>query len=476
MTPLILEASELSVQISGGTEKIEYFTEQNIVYFSMSQLVSLTGEKLSWEDAGLSILYESSGNKVHFLLGSPYVKINDSINNITYPAVLKEGELYLPAVTFIPFLDRLKSEQISWDAGARTIRINSEGFTINDIIFSQKANGLLIEIYIAQPTKYEIFTSEGNWLNITIPDGTINRQQILSRRSSEYLIDINTHQFDNSAQLSLQLRPKIGKFSDRLQSNPDRIQIALLDTLATVETKSGPDNVGPDKLIDRIIIDAGHGGNDYGAIGFKSTREKDIVLDIAKRLAKLIRKEKIFEAILTRDKDEAVTLQHRAKIANEAKGDIFISIHANASPKRSARGFQVFFLAPAKNDSARAAAQLENAPFLAETSPLTAHENNDLGMIISDMIQTEFQSESADLAAIVDRECRRTLTETSARGLDQAGFFVLNGVYMPSVLVETAFITNREDEGLLNEKSYRQKVAGAIYEALKRFKAKYENK
>lgn len=475
-TPLLAFASELSVQISGGTEKIDYFTEQNIVYFSMSQFAELMGEKLSWVEAGLSVSYETEKNKVLLFVNFAYSKINDTITNITYPAILRGGQLYLPAVTFIPLLDRLKSEQISWDAGNKTIRVSSEWYTVNDILFSQKANGLLIEIFVAGPTKYEIFTSEGNWLNINIPDGTINRQQIMSRRSGEFLLDINTHQFDNSAQLALQLRPKIGKFSDRFQSNPDRIQIALLDTSATVEPKSGPDSVGPDELIDRVIIDAGHGGNDYGAIGFKSTKEKEIVLDIAKRLAKLIRKEKIFEAIMTRDKDEALTLQERAKIANKAKGDIFVSIHANASTKRSARGFQVFFLAPAKNDSARAAAQLENAPFLAETSALTVHEDSDLGFIISDMIQTEFQTESSDLAAIIDKECRRALTETSARGIDQAGFFVLNGVYMPSVLIETAFITNREDEEILNNKSYRQNVAEAIYEGLKRFKAKYENK
>jgi N-acetylmuramoyl-L-alanine amidase len=209
----------------------------------------------------------------------------------------------------------------------------------------------------------------------------------------------------------------------------------------------------------------------------KKTREKEIVLDIAKRLAKLIRKEKLFEVVMTRDKDVYVSLDGRTEIANKNNGDIFVSIHANASPKRSARGFQVFFLAPANNNDARAAAQLENATFLAEMHGDDDEFQDDLPYIISHMIQTEFQAESADLAAMIDRELRRSVNKlTRARGMDQAGFLVLNGVYMPSVLVEAAFLTNKNDEKLLKDKKYRQKVAEAVYAGLKRFKKKYENK
>jgi N-acetylmuramoyl-L-alanine amidase len=473
--PSVADGAEIAVAISGAEEKIGAFEDNGVVYFSLSELTALMGEKLSWESAGLSVSYTHETSKILFNIGSPFIRIDDSIKNMTYPASLKKGQLYLPAATFLPLFDGVRTERVFWDKDNSTIRIGSNLYMINDISFSAKANGLLIEIFLAEPIRYEIFPSEGNWLNIVVPGGTINRNQLLSRRSSEYLLDLNAHQLEGAAQLSLRLKREIGKFTHRLKTNPDRIQISLVDSTATVGSKPKEEAVGPDKFIDRIIIDAGHGGADYGAIGLNSTREKEIVLDIAKRLAKLIRKEKIFEAILTRDKDIEASLEDRTRIANSQKGDIFVSIHANASLKRAARGFQVFFLAPAKNDSARAAAQLENAPFLVEKPDLPFQEEDDLGLIISDMIQNEFQAESADLAAMIDKEFRKNLKETSARGIDQAGFFVLNGVYMPSVLVETAFITNRDDEKLLNDKSYRQKVAEAIYEGLKRFKAKYEN-
>jgi N-acetylmuramoyl-L-alanine amidase len=288
---------------------------------------------------------------------------------------------------------------------------------------------------------------------------------------------MNVFQFESSAQISLRFRRPIGKYSSRFTPGPGRIQISLLDTTVTPEYRNGNLKIGPDEKIDKIVIDAGHGGKDYGAIGLKNTREKKIVLDIAKRLAKLIRKEKLFEVIMTREKDDYVTLEDRTKIANGAEGDIYVSIHANASLKRSARGFQVFFLAPAKNDDARAAAQLENASFMSELNSGDDFEGDNLGFILSDMIQNEFQEESADLAAMVDREFRRELSRnTKARAIDQAAFVVLNGVYMPSILVESAFLTNHDDEKLLNTKNYRQKVAEAIYAGLKRFKSKYESK
>jgi N-acetylmuramoyl-L-alanine amidase len=239
--------------------------------------------------------------------------------------------------------------------------------------------------------------------------------------------------------------------------------------------------VGPDDKIDVIVIDPGHGGSDYGAIGPNGAREKDIVLSIAKKLAKLIRKDKQFKVIMTRDRNKTVTLEERADVANQAGADLFISIHANATVKRHVRGWNVFFLAPAKNDSARAVAQFENSFFLREQSAFAAHQSghaeddfdDPILTILNEMIMTEFQTESHDFAMMVDREFRRSL-KTRARGVDQAGFFMLNMVFTPSVLVEIGFISNKKDEKLLKSGRYQKAVAEAIYKAIKRFKAKYE--
>lgn len=475
--PAGIFASQVTVQITGGIEKIDAYEQNDIVYFSFSQLVDILGDHISWEEVGLAARYENKNHKILFYFDSPYISINDTVKNLTHPVKFRAGHVYLPAQTFIYMFDLIRSEQISWDNDRRLIRINSEWYNITDIALSSKANGLLIEIFVTEPKKYEIYESEGNWLNVTIPGGTVNRRQVLSRRSNKLLRDMNAFQFEASAQISLRFRKGIGNYTHRFQTNPSRIQISIIDTAAAPIIYNVIDQIGPDDRIDKIIVDAGHGGRDNGAIGFRKTREKKIVLDIAKRLAKLIRKEKLFQVVMTREKDKYVPLEDRAEIANKNNGDLFVSIHANASPQRTARGFQVFFLAPANNDAARAAAQLENAPFLEEISFGFEDDGDDLSMILSDMIQTEFQVESADLAAMVDKELRKRVSKkTRARGLDQAGFVVLNRIYMPSILVEAAFLTNKNDEDLLRKKSYRQKIAEAIYAGLKRFRAKYEKK
>lgn len=470
-------AGDINVYISGGIEKIDGFTESGVEYVSYSQLGNLLNDLITWDVVGFSAAAQIDKHRAKFFLNSPYISIDDTVKNLIYPARVKRGRLYLPAETFLPLYNLMRPERVNWESDRRSIRIDSDWYNITDVSIAAKANGLLIEIFVSEPLVYEIYVSEGDWLNVTVPGGTVNIRQLLSRKSSRHLRDMNVYQFESSAQISFRLRQAIKKHSHHFQVNPGRIQISIIDEDASALIKHQVAQVGPDDKIDKIVIDAGHGGSDYGAIGLKKTQEKEIVLDIAKRLAKLIRKEKLFEAVSTRDKDDYVSLDERAEIANKNNGDIFVSIHANASPKRSARGFQVFFLAPAKNDAARAAAQLENAPFMAELHGGDNEFQDDLSYIISDMIQTEFQVESADLAAIVDRELRKTATKlTKARGMDQAGFLVLNRVYMPSILVEAAFLTNKEDEKLLKDKGYRQRVAEAIYAGLKRFKKKYETK
>ncbi len=467
--------SEISVQLSGTIEKIESYKDGRLTYFSLSELASILGERISWERVGLSAKYVSDEYTITFFLNSPYIKVNDSIKNLIYPAQFKKGNLFLPIKTFLPIFDLIHPDRITWDKERKLIRIDSEFYNVTDLAFAPKANGLLIELFINEPKEYEIYITEGNWLNISILGGKVNRRQILSRIDRKYLRDINVVQFEQSAQVSLRMRQNITKYTDRFQSNPGRVQISLIDPSVAVISNRSHIDIGPDNLINKIIIDAGHGGSDYGAIGLDGSNEKKIVLDIAKRLAKIIRKNKIFEVVMTREKDVNVSLEQRTKIANEANGDLFISIHSNASLNKSARGFQIFFLAPAWNDEARASAQLENASFLAELNSAGDNDEDDLTFILSDMIQTEFQAESVDLASMIDKECRNKLRkETKARGIDQAGFYVLNGVYMPSVLVESAFLTNKADEKLLNKKKFRQSVAEAIYEGLIRFKAKYE--
>ncbi|MCK4597770.1 N-acetylmuramoyl-L-alanine amidase, partial [bacterium] len=145
----------------------------------------------------------------------------------------------------------------------------------------------------------------------------------------------------------------------------------------------------------------------------------------------------------------------------------------NASRKRSANGFETFFLAEAKNDAGRAAAILENSSLRFERPDFSVSGMSDLDFILYDMIQNEFHQESEYLAGIIQSELDNKL-HTRNRRVNQAPFYVLNGAYMPAVLVEAAFISNAEEEALLKKRWFRQKIAESLYESVRAFKEKYE--
>lgn len=475
-------AKTINVAISGGSDEIKAFDSDEITYFSLSGFAEIVGGLLDWEMIGQRISYILDTNHFEFVIGSPYFKLNEQAYNITFPVKLREGQLYLPAETFVSYLDRVFSQKIAWDQHESTIRVDSKYFNVTDLSVSAKANGLLIEIFLTRSLTYEVFVTEGNWINVSIRDGKLNRTRILSRRDRQYMYNLKAHQVDGAGQVSIRLKQKFENWHHEIKYNPPRIQISIVDEGFEINTVDTPAIFGPDEKIDVIVIDPGHGGRQSGAVGRNSTREKDVVLAISKKLARLIRRDKEFKVIMTRDRDKEVTLEQRAKIANDAGTDLFISIHANSSVRRSVRGWNVFYLAPARNDSARAVAQFENSAFL-RSRETHFSENENYGnsnlfadpvlTILNEMVMTEFQTESHDFAKMVDREFRRSL-KTPARGVDMAAFFVLNRVFSPSVLIETAFISNGVEEKLLRDKKYQQQVAEGIYRAIKRFKAKYE--
>ncbi|MGB8658255.1 MAG: N-acetylmuramoyl-L-alanine amidase [Candidatus Zixiibacteriota bacterium] len=269
-------------------------------------------------------------------------------------------------------------------------------------------------------------------------------------------------------------------FTHELKADPDRIQVStghsssLADTAESSSSELSNELKDPlNKPIDIIVIDPGHGGEDSGAVGSNGLVEKEVTLDMALRLESLLQKEKGVRIILTRDKDELVPLEERAKIANQKGADLFISIHTNASKKKDAQGFEVFFLSAAKNDEARAVAALENSAIRFERADTLSQNRGDLDFILMDLVQSEFLLESSDLAAAI-RKHLKTELDIPDRGVNQAGFRVLNQAYMPAVLVEAGFISNRQEEALLKKSSFREKIARAIYESIREFKKKYE--
>ena len=222
---------------------------------------------------------------------------------------------------------------------------------------------------------------------------------------------------------------------------------------------------------DTVIIDAGHGGGNEGARGASGLLEKDLVLDVAQRLASRLREHQL-HVVLTRTDDTFVPLEERTSIANDARADLFVSIHANASRDAKVRGIETFFLSlSASDDYARQVARRENLAFRTATAP--AQRNNDaLIAIIGDLITTEHMEESNEFARLAQAE----LAENAevARGVKQAHFVVLEGVQMPASLVEIGFLTNHLDEKLLRSSKGRGRIVSALVRAALEFGQRYD--
>lgn len=215
--------------------------------------------------------------------------------------------------------------------------------------------------------------------------------------------------------------------------------------------------------IKKIVIDAGHGGNDPGAIGKTGLREKQITLDIAKRLNKLLRESGI-ETVMTRTTDRFIPLSLRADIANNSAADLFISIHANANRVKGLNGFEIYYISPYTDDYKRAMYAARHAHLNIENSCFSS-QSDVLKAILWDMIYNYNRGQSIKLARSICRNIGSAL-DTRILGIKAANFYVLKGANMPAVLIEVGFISNPQEESRLKNSYYRQQITEAIAEGI----------
>lgn len=233
---------------------------------------------------------------------------------------------------------------------------------------------------------------------------------------------------------------------------------------------------GNDKFkekITTIVIDAGHGGHDPGCSG-RFSKEKNVALDIALKLGRYIEENMPeINVIYTRKTDVFVELYERARIANEANADLFISIHCNANENKSAYGTETITMGLHKSKVNLETAQRENGVILLEDNYEQNYDgfdpNSPEAYIVFSMFQNAFLDRSIDLASKVEQQFRDRVNRKS-RGVKQAGLLVLFKTTMPSILVETGFLTNPTEEKFLNSKEGQSYIASAIYRAFKDYK------
>lgn len=212
----------------------------------------------------------------------------------------------------------------------------------------------------------------------------------------------------------------------------------------------------------RIVVDPGHGGKDPGAVGLSGLQEKDVVLAMGLSLAKKLKEELGVDVVMTRSTDVFIELQERTAIANQVGADLFVSIHANASLNRSASGIETYYLNLAKTEKAAQLAARENGTSLEKVSLLQA--------VLFDLMANYKLNDSAHMAEEVQKSLYKRISgrysPVKNLGVKQGPFYVLVGATMPSILVESAFISNEREESRLGDPLFQEQVAEGIYEGI----------
>lgn len=275
---------------------------------------------------------------------------------------------------------------------------------------------------------------------------------------------------DGDRTLVLTTGPAYARFDVFDLKNPPRLVVDLQGTRQATPAAVPAAPVPGGKV---VVLDPGHGGAETGAIGPSGLQEKDVTLDIARRLEALLERDGV-TVVLTRDDDRLVPRDDRTAVANHNKAELFVSIHLNASRGAKAVGAETYFLSSdATDDEARTLAALENKAYDEGAGAGAASGgamDRGLELILWDLAQNRYLAESARLAESVQKEMN-ALVGTRDRGVRQAPFTVLMGATMPAILVEVGFISNPEEETRMRDDAYKDRIAQALARAIAGFRA-----
>lgn len=225
---------------------------------------------------------------------------------------------------------------------------------------------------------------------------------------------------------------------------------------------------------DVVVIDPGHGGHDPGSIGYRNVKEKDIVLDIAKKVGNYINEHlPEVEVVYTRETDEFVELEERGSIANDAEGDLFISIHCNSHSSRQAYGTELYFLGLERSESALEVMRRENK-VVRSNNDIEQQELSQEELLVYELANSSYIANSEQIAGMMDYQFDER-AQRHSRGVKQGRFVVLYHASMPAVLIETGFISNPGEARYLTSERGQAYMASAIFRSIRNFKEKSEN-
>ena len=459
---------------SNGTESdIETLSGVSPLYLSIKDLAKSFSSKIYENEERKKLVIYIYGHKIKISGNSSFIIIDDVAYQMSQHAKVILKDLYVPAEGFISILKTTILPGINFDYKKELLDIDVIKFNISGVHIDTKSNGTIIKLETKKSfsnRNISSFINKHGWLYLTVAGATVDTFTINTALTRGVVRQVESDQIGKTAQVAFKLGGEVLSHEWYQSLDPSEIVITLRTPLGKVTEHI--DDVKKRWRLDTVVLDAGHGGKDPGAIGKYGVQEKDVVLDITKRTGRLLEKSGI-KVFYTRDEDVFVPLLERTKMANESNGKLFVSIHANANKNRKIQGFETFLLRPGKSEDAIEVASRENSVIKLEEFTDKYADLTGEALIMATMAQSMFMKESEDLASIIQMELDKRLN-TPNRGVKQAGFYVLIGASMPNVLVEVGFLSNPSEEKKLKQSNHKQRIAESIYEAIKQFKLSRE--
>ena len=458
-----------------ATQQIHVADMGAFQYVALSDLADYLGIRMFYSDKVRKVILYVGNSEVKVTAMNPFIQINDRMLQIPVETRYNEDDILVPIPYFTDLIRPLYPKQ--WPENIVTSKSipSKKEANITKIKVNDKANGTLIRLSTTKKFKNKNITSRlsRNWLYVDIVDGKIAPDAVIPLNKGGTVEKVSPVQAGSMAQISFRLRKEIDPELVTISSHGNEILVSIpTEEMVSKDVLTNLENDRQKWLIDTIVLDPGHGGRDPGAIGPKGIQEKNITLKVAKRLRRLLESKLKVKVLMTRDKDVFVKLDERTSLANSAQGKLFISIHCNSNRNRRVKGSSTYFLGLAKTDESLEVALRENAVVEYE-GDLSGQAQNEQEFILTAMAQNSFNHESEELAAIVQKDLN-AVAKLPNRGVHQAGFRVLIGASMPNILVELAFISNPQEERLLNSNKHQNDMAQAIFKSIKKFKEKYE--
>ena len=422
------------------------------------------------KDRGKMVLYIGD-HRIKISANSSYLLVDAQVFQMPMHTIMTDNDIFIPAEAFFNIIRREALPGIKYDSRRMVLDIDIKAFTITNVNISQKSNGTIIRIKtrnLFPEGNISSFFHENGWFYLTVAGGLVDTTEIRRTDTRGIIKSVAADQLGESSQLAFQMRTKVESHELYQSKDPSEIVISLRTSIknSLAQMKKVKDRW----KLDTVVLDAGHGGKDPGTMGKRGTKEKNIALDIVKRVGLLLEKNTSLKVIYTRTEDIFIPLWKRTKMANESNGKIFISVHLNGHPNKTAYGFETYLLRPGKTEDAIEVASRENEVIKFEDKSKNKYKDlSDEKLIIATMAQSMQMKESEELAAMVQEEMAKKV-KSKNRGVKQAGFHVLIGASMPNILIEAGYLTNSNEEKNLRNPKYRQTIANSIYKSIVKFR------